>query len=183
MFKINPIILKPNCLSSGKEQDCFNCKIWPCFSTRSKCICRYPDHKKGCPNYGIKEGCPPSCQMFDEVFDLKKDVYAVYVKFDLQEHVNKMKKLHPKWSEKQARCVLYWQGSVYKKLKQEIAMCLKILKGYGHTLVPEAMGVNVQLTMKKIGIILDFPPKENVYKIAFLGKLINEMEENKLEYE
>ncbi len=40
------------------------------YSVRRLCVKPYPNHKKGCPNFNKKEGCPPTADFFDKVYDL-----------------------------------------------------------------------------------------------------------------
>jgi len=76
-----------------------------------------------------------------------------------------MKELHPKWSDKQARCVLYWQSSVRKKLLAEAKTFLKNNTDLILIEIPEANGVNVFRTCEKANSILERNPKK------LLGKL------------
>ena len=140
----------------------------------SLCLRPYPNHKKGCPNFGKKKGCPPGVLRFDAFYDLSKPVYAIYEVFDFKRHVEWMKERHPKWSKRQLECCLYWQGGVRKRLKTRIKIfhgTMLGLKGreYFITDAPEAMGINVTETMKRVGIELEWPPVNVVYKIAFAG--------------
>lgn len=48
---------------------------------------------------------------------------------------------------------------------------LRIHPDYVPAFRPEAMGVNVSLTMKNAGLILEWPPRNIVHKIAFIGVL------------
>src|SRR3989344_5459104 len=79
------------------------------------CRLPYPNHKKGCPNYNKKD-CPPKAAFFKNI--IKSPFKLVAVNFNLEEHAKRMKEKHHDWSDKQARCVLYWQKGVDKKLKQ-----------------------------------------------------------------
>lgn len=128
------------------------------------CELSYPGHKKGCPNYG--KSCPlPRVKTY---FDLTKPHWFAIVKFNLEFHAIKMKYFHPGWSERQCRCVLYWQGSVRKLLDKE---CVSFINGRNliwHK-IPEAMGVDVMLTMKNIGLYIETKPKIIVRKIALIG--------------
>lgn len=125
------------------------------------CCLPYPNHPRGCPKF---PDCPK--QVFD-FKDYSDDMvwFAVIEEFDLKEHAIKMKKKHPKWSDRQCRCVLYWQSKVRKKLMDR---CKEI----GGEIIrdPEAAGVNLFATMSKYGLFLKANP-DYVYKIAFVGKL------------
>jgi len=139
---------------------------------REWCKLPYPDHPKGCPAYGRRKDCPPNAPRFHERFD--PPFYLVAVRFDLAEHAKKMRVKHPDWSEKQARCLLYWQRQVDKQLKKE---CLKLLDklpaSFDYTMKPEAMGVNVITTALKIYIPIETKPQNYVWKIAIIGKRKN----------
>jgi len=76
---------------------------------------------------------------------------------------------NPNWSEHQLKCVLYWQGSARKKLKEKCIQFLKEFKGYHIEACPEAMGVNVFETMEKVGVVLERTPKIVTYQVAMAG--------------
>lgn len=178
-IEVNPIIEHPPCIKAGRTQDCFNCGLQlsgDCLSPRSLCVKPYKNHKKGCPNYGKRLDCPPLAPMFDEVFDVSKPIYAIFSTFDLFSHTEKMRKRHPDWTELQLLNVLYWQGTARKQLKERIHDFSKIYreKGYYTTTSPEAMGVDVTTTLKNVGIELEWPARNTVYKIAFAGIPLNE---------
>ncbi len=110
--KVNPIIIYPKCKELCLEQDCLHCnRKLICDSPLSKCITPYHNHPNGCPSYGKKLGCPPQLKMFDWIFDIKKDIYAIITIFDLEEHINKMRKVHQNWTNYQLRNSRYWQGT------------------------------------------------------------------------
>lgn len=140
------------------------------YRAREWCKLPYPDHPKGCPNYGKKSGCPPQASLVENYFDMGKDHYFVAVKFDLFSHISRMKEKHPLWSERQAKCCLYWQSTVNKQLRQE---CQFFTEQYGltHNLCPEAMGVNVIKTCQTAGLPIKARPVGVVYKVAMLGYL------------
>lgn len=136
----------------------------------SLCVRPYPNHKKGCPNYGRKKGCPPGVPMFDSFYDLSRPIYAIYNIFDFKGHVDRMRAKHPDWSKRQLECCLYWQGTARKKLKERIEI-FKRLAGerYVVNAVPEAMGVNVTETMKRVGVELEWPPINVAHQVAMAG--------------
>jgi len=144
-------------------------------SVRLLCLRPYPGHKKGCPNFGKRDICPPNCPLIDEVFDLSKPVVAVWTSFNLESHRERMKSKHPNWSRRQLDCCLYWQGGVNKNLRRNVEYNLERYiffngeKNLIATYIPEAMGVNVTETMKNVGVILEWPPEKIVNKVAFVG--------------
>lgn len=144
---------------------------------RHLCFKSYYNHPKGCPNYNKRRTCPPAAPLLSDFFDVNKKVMAVCVDFDLGQHIEKMKSKHPHWSQRQLECCLYWQGTVRKKLREEVAYSLtrySLLREdkLASTDCPEAMGVDVTATMKAVGIILEWPPKKIVRKIAFIGTML-----------
>ncbi len=87
---------------------------------RGLCTKPYPNHKKGCPNFEIKKGCPPSAPYFEKYYDMEKPIYAIINRFACKPHTNKMRLAHPDWSDRQINCVLYWQGRARKYLKAHV---------------------------------------------------------------
>lgn len=140
-----------------------DCKV------RALCIKPYPNHPKGCPNFGKKEGCPPKAKKFEDVFDTTKPIYAIVNVFDLKSHADKMKEKHPNWSERQIYCCLYWQKTARKQLLEGIKEFLKEHKGYTVTTCPEAMGVEVTKTLEAVGIELEWEPKNIACQVALAG--------------
>ncbi len=48
------------------------------YAVRDLCQRPYPGHKKGCPNYGKKMGCPPHASRFENLIDLNHSIYAIF---------------------------------------------------------------------------------------------------------
>jgi len=145
-------------------------------SVRDMCYRPYDLHPKGCPNFGKRETCPPSARLYQEVYDLAQPVYAVVNEFNLGEHIERMRTLHPDWSDRQLRCVLYWQAGARRELKNKILAlreCSQFPVGYVVETCPEAMGVNVTATLLGVGIELEWPPVRIVRQVALLGMPMN----------
>jgi len=129
------------------------------------CELPYPGHPKGCPNYPNK-CCFPKV---GEYYDLTKPHWFAIVEFNIGEFADKMKKKHPEWSERQCRCVLYWQNGVRSQLDVK---CKSFIgnKDLIYHKIPEAMGVNVMLTMRKnLKLDIAIKPVHMVRKIALIG--------------
>lgn len=123
------------------------------------CKIPYPGHKDGCPKFDNDPACPPRSPSLQGYFDLGQRLWMVQQGFDLESHAAamkiKMKRKGLDWSDRQCRCVLYWQKTSRKKLKEK---CLTIMDRLGldaMTLCPEGMGVNVYLTARYAGIRLE----------------------------
>ncbi len=130
--------------------------------------CRLPylNHPKGCPNF---PKCPNN---HNDFLDLRDNYiwYAVIEEFNLKIHAEGMKWLHPNWTERQCRNLLYWQGGVRRLLLGKAYMGLYQSPEGGILLeIPEANGVNVFETMALVGITIDRHP-ENVRKVMLVGK-------------
>jgi hypothetical protein len=146
-------------------------------TVRKLCVHEYPNHPHGCPNFAHVDRCPPRAPLFPSVYDTAGDFYAIWSIFDLGAHVQRMRFRHPKWSDRQLRCVLYWQGTARKRLRSEINVFRikhAFVREYDNETyliheTPEALGVDVTATMKSIGIDLPWPPVDTVYHVALAG--------------
>lgn len=139
------------------------------YSVRALCTTPYPLHPKGCPNVGKCDRCPPAAPLFDKAFDLELPIFAVINEFDLAGHVERMRQKNTTWSDRQLRCVLYWQGTARKQLNAKIEAALAAAPGYEATWCPEGMGVNVTETLASVGIVLEWPPERIVCQVALLA--------------
>lgn len=138
-------------------------------SVRDLCQRPYYNHPNGCPNYTKRDTCPPRCPFWSDVFHLATPSYAIWNVFNLAEHIEKMRQKHPLWSKRQLYCCLWWQPKARKQLKIEIAEFQKVHPQYTVVTNPEAMGINITATMKRIGINLPWPPVDIAYQIALAG--------------
>lgn len=139
------------------------------YSVRNFCTRPYPGHPRGCPNYGKRSACPPQAPYFEQVFDLNKPIYAICNVFHLRKHVELMRARHPNWTDRQLRCCLYWQPKARKQLAGEIERFKFHHPSYKVVTVPEALGVNITETMKRLGVDLEWPPQEVAYQVALAG--------------
>lgn len=144
------------------------------MDARKWCCLPYPEHPKGCPNYGLHASCPPNVVTVDKFINLNSSATRfIIVRFDLASHVEKMKRLHPKLSDRQARCLLYWQPKVRTLQKRLIGLWLDDYakpENYVFTLIPEAMGVNVFATLDKLSVTYERQPVNYVTKVALVGE-------------
>lgn len=147
-------------------------------SVRVLCMKPYAGHPNGCPNFGKKPRCPPQAPLIGDALDLSSPTFAVWTKFDLHSHVEKMRESHSDWSQRRLECCLYWQGTARKDLKLELKKFYESEQYLSSDLAfdsveldtPEACGVDVTSTMESIGVVLEWPPKNFVYKVAVVGK-------------
>ncbi len=141
------------------------------YKCRGFCKLAYPGHKEGCPNFNKSEECPPKVDTVEKIFDLNKDIFFVVQLFDLKSHMDRMKIKHPNWSDAQLKNLLYWQGGVRKRLKEETEEFIQDINNGAmiYTLLPEAMGVMVIDTAQEHGIPIEKTPTDTIYKIALVG--------------
>ena len=133
------------------------------------CRLKYPNHPKGCPNYGKKVCCPPRAKHLSLLIK-SSPIYIIWNVFLFGRHVQKMKLKHPEWSERQARCCLYWQGKARKQLVEEVKNFLLVHPDMYIVSCPEASGVNVTKTMASIDKILEWPPETIAYQVVLAGE-------------
>ena len=132
------------------------------------CLKPYPNHRRGCPNYGKKSGCPTNIPALEEILDFTQNVYLIYTEFPIGEHAEKMKKLHSGWTTRQVYCVLYWQPKARKMQRLEEEKCKKEKDINLILTSPEAMGFNITSLMNKIGVKLEWPPRK-ITRLVSLG--------------
>jgi predicted metal-binding protein len=143
-------------------------KVKPVVDTQMRALCvkPYPLHKHGCPNFDKKAGCPPAAPIFNH----SGDIYAIYNIFPYKQHIESMRQRHPNWSDRQVKCVLYWQGTARKQLRYEIRSFLDTVDDFYIIGCPEAQGVNLTKTMSNVGIELEWPPVNIAYQIVLAVK-------------
>ena len=142
---------------------------------RDWCKLPYPNHPHGCPNYGTNEhrlvdGCPPYSCYVTKKFNLNRPLYMVFSEFDLQAYVHRKKLQHPDRTDRQIRCVLYWQGTSKKQLRERVSYAISVLKTDAFSFAPESLGVNVYTTCLRSGLKLELIRKLKTCRhIALLG--------------
>ena len=107
--------------------------------------------------------------MVDDFIDLEQPHWFVVERFDLKTHKERMLFAHTDWSDRQAKCVLYWHGTVKKRLREKTEAFIQSHPGAVYTLLPEAMGVNVIVTARRLGIPIEIKPENIVHKISLVG--------------
>ena len=148
-------------------------------SVRKLCPRKYPGHPRGCPNYGKRAACPPRAPLLMDIQDIGSPTVIIWNRYEFGEHVARMKAKHPKWSDRQLACCLYWQGTARKALGETIEGFKSIYTAYTVTRCPEAMGVDITATMAKLGIELEWPPERYTYQVAVGFVWIKETEDER----
>lgn len=133
------------------------------------CQLPYPGHPRGCPNYGKRGVCPPFAPAVTDFFNLQKRHWFLITEFPFGQYLEQMRDKHPSWSERRLRCLLYWQGHVRKIQYQQIDKFRSQSPDTVFSLLPEAMGINVILTLIRFGVDIEVKPQKKVLKVALVG--------------
>lgn len=134
--------------------------ITPVIHSKKKsmklCTQPYYKHSKGCPNFNKKEGCPPNILHISEEYDLTS-LHAFVLRFPFEQYLNLKKEIHPDWTNRALANQRHWQSHLRATLLS--AYKEEIEEQYpNHTLIlnPEAQGINVDETLKTVGIELEW---------------------------
>jgi hypothetical protein len=125
-------------------------------------LCRlpYPDHPKGCPNV---RRCATVARRLDTF--TRPHYTLIWTEFDLAAHVERMRAKHPRWSDRQCRCVLYWQGTARKALREACEPWREA--GWSIIYCPEIHGVDVTATMLRCADVhLEWPVQHIARTVA-----------------
>jgi hypothetical protein len=147
------------------------------------CSYSYKGHKKGCPNV---ENCK-NIPFFDKIREInKKYFYLLIANFDYEKYQEIRSLEKPEWSRNKIRCVLYWQNSVKKMLKENIEFIFEnnflendylYILGCGsrfklsfqkEVFSMESTGINVFSTLKLNHIEYDLKAINNVKLVCLL---------------
>jgi hypothetical protein len=143
------------------------------------CSLQYPGHEKKNVKGRVTSGCPNQDECLKNAIDFKTAFinsaseitwFAVKEDFNLTAHINKMHWKHLDWSDRQCRCVLYWQNTVRKRLLNKTKEFVDLICADYALEIPEACGINVFATMANVGLILQTTRNiTTVHKIMLVG--------------
>jgi hypothetical protein len=129
----------------------------------------YPDHKRGCPNYG-RPGCPPDAARIVDYLDTSRPIYLVYASLDLEHRAAWMRSRHPDMSNRQCRNCMYWQRIVRAELRLNARAAMQFLGCDAVTYCPEGQGVNVFVTARLAGLKMDKTRRIRIdHHVALIG--------------
>ncbi len=153
--------------------------IWYPEVMEKLCYYPYPNHPKGCPN---KEKCNNlDVPNFGDIKELGRfsHYYLICIEFDFKKYKEIRKIENPSFfnTEERLKCLLYWQGSLKKIIKDYIERIRSINAypfyvlgcGSGFRLSfqeevasMEAVGINVFSTLKLNKIKFEIKPKNRI---------------------
>ena len=136
------------------------------------CTMPYPRHPNGCPNFGKRPDCPPNIPYFLDIYN--PSVYIASLDFDFEPYLGTKRQIHPDWSDPALRNSRHWQNHLRAELRRHVDMALNKpeLLGYVAVYNPEGMCVNVHRTCENVGLQLEWPPQQHMYRIALLSKKV-----------
>tara|TARA_Y100000310_G_scaffold331173_1_gene404254 strand:- start:2169 stop:2687 length:519 start_codon:yes stop_codon:yes gene_type:complete len=149
------------------------------FDKKIQNLCKIPyyGHAKGCPNFGVKEGCPPNQLLINGVLDFDKNIYLIYTKFCVGHFAETMREKHPEWEghPRQWYNPRRWQSKARKLHKNEEEAAREKYRLNLITRSPEAHGVDVTKMMASVGVDLDWgwPPKHNIEDNGYLDNFVH----------
>jgi predicted metal-binding protein len=160
LLKIFYISIKKNAIKFTQKT-----KLWCCLP--------YPDHPNGCPNFDKNPLCPPKAPFLKNKLNKFNYFYLIIGRFNLSKYKEEMLIRHPSWSEKQAKCVLYWQSSAKRHIKDYIERIYEKNSNRSFFLLSSGSG------FKNIRI-----PQEKIYSMEAVGiNVFKTLDNNNIEYE
>ena len=143
------------------------------------CTQQYHKHKKGCPNFNRKQGCPPHIQHLSQQYDLES-INMLLLKFPFRYYISLKQQDHPDWSLRQLSNQRHWQKHLKANLNEYWNNTKEEYPGYKVIENPEGQGVNVEETLKLLNIDLDWCKQdeyenitqvpEYMYHVYLMGK-------------
>ncbi|NVM34624.1 MAG: DUF2284 domain-containing protein [Candidatus Lokiarchaeota archaeon] len=88
------------------------------FDPKVQTYCVNPSFK--CPSFGHSWACPPEAPYLEEEVSKYQKFFLLYVKFNLNEYIQKVQANHPKRSEETIRNEFFMKNLLRDKLEQEI---------------------------------------------------------------
>lgn len=145
--------------------------IEPKIDLRMRGLCRqpYPNHPRGCPNFGKKPTCPPTSPRYVDVY--KNQCLVVAAGFNIGSFVKARSQVHPDWTNRALRNSRHWQGHIRAELRQLVQEQYNLHPEMQPIMCPEAMGVDVTETCLRSGLVLEWPPLNWTYQVALLAIL------------
>lgn len=122
----------------------------------NQCTQPYYNHKRGCPNFGKKEGCPPRSKHITEIYNISS-LHMLVMRFSFGQYIKKKRINHPEWSNRALANQRHWQAHLRSQLVNQWEIQEKYLyPNFELEMDPEAHGVNVVATLGSYGIQLDW---------------------------
>lgn len=149
--------------------------------TLNLCTQPYFNHNNGCPNFGVRDDCPPNVKHISEEFEMDS-IHILLLEFPLNDYYLQKKVIHPDWTNSALINPRHWQSYVRARMNREWENVKEDYSGYEMIRNPEGQGVNVEETLKLVGIEMDWSDMgeeeeiisiaQRIYRVALIGKRI-----------
>lgn len=143
------------------------------------CTQEYYKHSKGCPNFNIKQGCPPHILHISQQYNLEY-INMLLLKFPFSYYISLKQQEHPDWSLRALSNQRHWQNHLKRTLNEHWSNIKEQYPEYKVIRNPEGQGVNIQQTLENLNIQLQWPKTdeydeiyevpEYMYHIYLMGK-------------
>ena len=122
------------------------------------CTQEYYKHKRGCPNFGRHEGCPPGLKHITEIVDIST-LHFFLVQFDFEEYIRQKMERSPGKTNRDYANQRHWQSH----LRSQLVRRWEEVEQYNYPQYqlhkerssycqnPEGHGINVVATLEKYG--------------------------------
>jgi len=172
------------------------------FDDGVRLLCK--NAKLTCPNFDRSWACPPVSPLMKDFLGEFHQFHLVWFVYDLDARCDKMRKLHPDWSDRKCRNPRHYNGTIRAGLESEVKKFTQKLgavddefvlwsgtcrvcknKKDGGCTKPsgepcrypkrrrysmESSGINVDATVLKIGLKLEWPPVHKVYQVGLISR-------------
>ncbi len=145
------------------------------------CTQPYYNHKKGCPNFGVRDDCPPNIKHISEEYEMDT-IHILVLKFPLGDFHLQRKEIHPNWTDRALINPRHWQNHLRACMNDEWEAVKEEYPDYEMIKNPEGQGVNISDTLQLSGIDLTWSVDdgegriinvaEQLYRVALIGKRI-----------
>lgn len=145
------------------------------------CTQPYHNHKKGCPNFGHRQDCPPNLRHISEEYDMNS-IHILLLEFPFGEYFNQRKKFHPDWTNRALINPRHWQNHLRASLNREWENIEDEYPEHSFIQNPEGQGVNLVETLALNGVELEWSVEnemgeivsvaQNLYRVALIGKKV-----------
>ncbi|MFA7628273.1 MAG: hypothetical protein WCY37_02585 [Candidatus Dojkabacteria bacterium] len=127
------------------------------------CTKEYYNHKRGCPNFGSREGCPPNLKHITKIVDIST-LHFFLVQFDFEEYIRRKMERSPGRTNRDYANQRQWQGHLKSQLKKRwkevdqynYPNYILHLEPESYCRNPEAHGINVIRTLENHGFEVDW---------------------------
>lgn len=135
------------------------------------CRLSYYEKDRGCPRF--YKDC---MKIIKTIFDVGIEPFIIVgYKFDFKKYIDDMRNLHPDWSIRKLKTVIYYQNRIKNIVDQETKNVIYkyVVNGYSNldfTDKPEIYGVFIIAMMLRMGYEIELKPENILWRINLIYK-------------